>query len=78
MIYFEVLLAISPQYCILYLDPANLSVCLELATCSRSFRCIKMKTGKNVMQGKYAFKELQIIDGKIPPYFRTPFGNFGT
>lgn len=52
MIYFEVLLANSPQHCILYLDTANLSVCLELAVCSRSFRHIKKKTGKNVMQGK--------------------------
>lgn len=37
------------------------------------------------MQGKYALMELQIVDApiikiiiKMPPYFRTPFGNFGT
>lgn len=52
IIYFEVLLATSPQYCILYLDTANLSVCLELAICTRSFGSIKKKTGKNIRQGK--------------------------
>lgn len=78
VIYFEVLLAISPQYCTLYLDTVNLSVCLELATCSRSFRHIRNKTGKEIMQEKYTLKELQNINTRMPPpYFRTPFGNFG-
>lgn len=70
MLYFEILLPMSPHCCILYLDPDNSLDCLELAICSRSFRCIKKRTGKNAMQGKYALKELQIIDGKMPPYFR--------